>query len=298
MKKIVLITGANGMLAKHLEKVLEKEYSVRFLTRNKRKDNDYLWDIKKSYIEKGALIDVHSIIHLAGSSIVKKRWTLKRKESILTSRVDSAKLILNELQKHQLKIDSFISASAVGYYGAVTSDIIFNEESPNGTDFVSEVCKEWENIADEFKNRNITKRLAIVRIGIILSSNNGAINKMINLIRYGMGAVIGSGKQYVPWIHIHDLSQIFKFLLLNKNVAGTFNAVSPEHTTNLELTYKIAKSLNRKLILPKIPKFAIQLLMGEMATILLEGSRVSSNKIISEGFSFKYPNLNKALENL
>ena len=135
MKKIVLITGANGMLAKQLAKQLEKEYSLRFLTRNVTQVNEYLWDLKSKYIDPKALIGVHYIIHLAGSSISEKRWSEKRKQSILSSRVDSGRLILQELKKNKINIDGFISASAIGYYGTTTSETIFDEERPKGNDY-------------------------------------------------------------------------------------------------------------------------------------------------------------------
>lgn len=298
MKKKILITGANGMLSKQLTKQLESEYSIRFLTRKVTRSNEYLWDLKKSYIDPNALKGVHTIIHLAGSSIANKRWTKKRKQDILSSRVDSAHLILEELKKNQITIDSFISASAIGYYGTITTNFIFNEESPKGNDFLSNVCGKWEDAAHEFKSSNIANRVAIIRIGIILAKNDGALKKIIQPIKYGLGSGIGTGNQYMPWIHIQDLCSLFKFVIMNKHISGTFNAVSPEHITNIELTKRIGKVLNRPIILPNISKFIIQVLFGEMGLILLNGSRVSSDKIISTGFNFNYENLNNALNNI
>ena len=298
MKKNILITGANGMLSKHLAKQLESEYSIRFLTRKVTNDNEYLWDLSNNYIDPNALKDVHTIIHLAGSSIAEKKWTKEVKERIYSSRIDTANLIFEKLKESQITIDSFISASAVGYYGTVTSDTIFDEKSPKGNDFLSDVCDKWENAAQNFKTNNVANRIAIVRIGIILAENDGALKKIVQPIKYGVGSGIGKGSQYMPWIHIQDLSNMFRFILNNNQLEGTFNGVSPEHVTNIELTKMIGKTINRPILLPNIPKFVISGLLGEMGSLLLNGSRVSSEKIKNAGFKFEYERLNDALSNI
>jgi uncharacterized protein (TIGR01777 family) len=298
MKKIILITGSNGMLAKKLGEQLEEGYTVRFLTRKVTRNNEYLWDLKKNYIDPKALKEVHTIIHLAGSSIAEKRWTKKRKDVILSSRVDSAHLILEELKRNNITIDSFISASAIGYYGATTADVIFDEESQKGNDFLSDVCSKWEDAAHAFESSSVAKRVAIVRIGIILAENDGALTKITQPIKYGIGSGLGTGKQYMPWIHIQDLCRLFIFVVNEEHISGTFNGVSPEHITNIGLTKKIGKVLNRPIIFPNIPKFIIQGLFGELGVILLEGSRVSSDKIVDAGFKFDYENLDDALNDI
>lgn len=297
MKQVVLITGANGMLAKQLAKKLENNYSIRFLTRTKTRNNEYLWDVNKNYIDPNALIGVQSIIHLAGASIIEKRWTKKRKQLILSSRIDSAKLILRALEKHQIKIETFISASAIGYYGAKTTAIVNSEKSQKGNDFLSDVCDQWEHAAFDFKSNGIANRIAIVRIGIILAKS-GALNKIMKPIRFGLGSGLGTGNQYMPWIHVDDLVSIFEFILVNKRISGIFNAVSPQSVSNIELTKAIAQITNRPLLMPNIPKFIIQGLFGEMSSIFLEGSKISSQKIINTGFRFKYENINYALRSL
>jgi uncharacterized protein (TIGR01777 family) len=298
MKQVVLITGAKGMLAKNLAKHLEKDYSIRFLTRNKTRSNEYVWDINSNYIDPNALIGVHHIIHLAGTPIATKRWTNKRKKNILTSRVNSAELILQKLKKLNINIDSFISASAIGYYGSITTEKILDENAPKGNDFLSDVCFEWENAAKAFKSKGVANRIAIIRLGIILAKNDGALPKIMKPIKYGFGSSLGNGNQYMPWIHIHDLVRLFKFILDDKTIHGTFNAVSSNYITNNVLTKIIAKKLKRPIILPNIPKFMIKLIFGEMSTILLSGSKISSQKISDAGFRFEYDNINSALNNL
>jgi len=295
MKQVVLITGSNGMLAKELAKQLEEEYTIRFLTRKKMQSNEYVWDINASYIDADALKGVNCIIHLAGASIAEGRWTDERKKLIISSRVDSAKLILNELKKQNITIDTFISASAVGYYGSKTTNEVFEETNSKGDDFVGDVCAAWENAAEAFKTNNLANRIVIVRIGVVLAKHNGALKKLMQPIKYGLGAALGSGDQYIPWIHIHDLISMFKFILHNNTMVGVYNGVSPQSITNKELTKSIAKAINKPILLPKIPKFIIKLIFGEKSTILLDGSRVSSKKIISAGFKFKFEKLSEAL---
>ena len=257
-----------------------------------------MWDIKKKFIDPKALIGVDYIIQLAGSSIADKRWSKKRKEDILSSRVDSACLILEKLKKNKITIKTFISASAVGFYGTKTTDNIYTEESPKGNDFLSDVCSQWEKAAHSFRSNNIANSVSILRTGVILAKDEGALKKIIHPIKYGFGSFIGKGTQYMPWIHISDLCGIIKFLLENNKTNGIFNAVAPNHITNKYLTKEIAKQLDRKLILPNIPRFIIQGLFGDMAIILLEGSRVSSDKILQHGFKFEYDNLSKSLNNI
>jgi len=297
MKAVVLITGANGMLAKSLAKELDGKYTLKFLTREVKGQNEFRWDIDMSYIDPEGLRDVNHIIHLAGSSIAEKRWTLKRKQEIKTSRVDGAQLILEELKKNNQTIDTFISASAIGYYGSLTTEEIFTEESPNGDDFLGEVCREWESVAHSFKTNHVANKISILRFGIILDRDGGALKKISAPIRFGFGSGVGTGKQWVPWIHIADLCGMLSFVISN-DAEGTYNAVAPEHVTNNEFTQKVAVVLKRKIVLPNIPAFIIRVLFGEMAVVLLAGSRVSSSKITGIGYNFKYSKLNDALRNL
>jgi len=298
MKQVVLITGAKGMLSKSLAKHLEKDYTIRFLTRNKTRSNEYVWDINSNYIDPNALIGVHHIIHLAGTPIATKRWTKKRKKNILTSRVNSAELILRELKKLSINISSFISASAIGYYGSDTTEIILDENAPKGNDFLSDVCFQWERAAEAFKSNSVSNRVVIIRIGIILAKNNGALHKIMRPIKYCLGSGLGNGNQYTPWIHINDLVRLFKFVLDDRTIQGTFNGVSSNHITNNELTKAIAKRLKRPIILPNIPKSMIKLLFGDRSTILLNGSKISSQKISDAGFRFEYDKINSALNYL
>ncbi len=297
MKKIVLITGAKGLIAKRLSDILNKKYSVRFLTRMKTNDNEFVWNIESGFIDKNALKDVSHIIHLAGAGIADKRWSNNRKDIIKSSRIDSAKLILQTLKANSIKIHSFISASAVGYYGAETTENIYTENNERGTDYLSNVCFEWEQIAKLFTINEISNRTVILRIGIVLSKNGGALMKMTKPIKYYIGSPLGTGKQYMPWIHIEDLCSIIEYSINNK-ISGIYNAVSPQYISNNEFTKTIAEIIRKPIIFPNVPKFIIKVLFGEMSSIILEGNRISSDKIKKVGYKFKFTNLKTALNDL
>ncbi|MCS3870111.1 uncharacterized protein (TIGR01777 family) [Chryseobacterium ginsenosidimutans] len=298
MKEIVLITGANGLVAQELLKRLEKEYSIRFLTRKNKNSNEFEWDIKNQSIDETAFENVSHIIHLAGANISEKRWTDERKKELISSRVDSANLILKTLQKNNIKLKSFISASGINYYGTKTTEKIFTEKDDPGNDFLSEVVVLWERVADDFKEQNVAQRVVKIRTAVVLSEKDGALKKMIPTIKMGIGSPLGTGKQYMPWIHIKDICSIYEFALKNSELDGAFNATSPEHTTNENLTKKIAEVLKKPLFMPNVPSFVLKLLFGELASALLEGSRASSEKIQKEGFKFEFPVLKEALEDL
>lgn len=298
MKEIVLITGAGGMIARKLSKKIENEYTVRFLTRKKKHDNDFEWDIQKGTMDESALDHVSHIIHLAGANISEKRWTKERKQELISSRVDSAALLLKTLRKKNIKLKSFISASGINYYGTVTTDKIYTEHDPPGNDFLSEVVVLWERSADDFKEQNLAERVVKIRTAVVLSKEDGALKKMLPTIQYGIGSALGSGKQYMPWIHIDDICSIYETALKNPEISGAYNAVSPQHTTNENLTKKIAEVLDKPLFMPNVPAFVLKLIFGELADALLEGSRASSKKIENTGFQFKFPDLKQALEHL
>ncbi len=298
MKETILITGGHGLIAGRLAEKLNKNYEIRFLTRNKQKQNDFEWDVEKGTIELESLIGIHHIIHLSGANIAEKRWTKKRKMEIISSRVDTAKLLLETLKRDKIKIQSFISASAVGFYGSDTTQKVYTEEDHKGMDFLSNVVFLWEQIADRFCKENIAERVVKLRAGVVLSEEGGALPKIQMPIEYYLGAALGSGKQYMPWIHIDDLCAIYEFAIKNSNIRGVYNAASPMHTTNQELTKAIADVLKKPILFPNIPSFIIKLIFGETSSILLGGSRVSVDKIKKDGFVFTYPDLKLALKNL
>ncbi len=298
MKEIVLITGAGGMVAQELSKKISKEFEVRFLTRKKKHEHEFEWDVLKGTIDEKALEGVSHIIHLAGANISEKRWTKKRKEELISSRVDSAGLLLKAVRDKKMKLRSFISASGINFYGTETTEKIYTEDDMPGNDFLSEVVVLWERAADNFKEQNLAERVVKIRTAVVLSEKDGALKKMVPTIRYGIGSALGNGKQYMPWIHIDDICSIYETALKNPDINGAYNAVAPEHTTNENLTKKIAEVLKKPLFMPNVPSFVLKLMFGELADALLKGSRASCKEIQNTGFTFRFPDLKKALEDL
>lgn len=298
MKEIVLITGAGGLIARELSKQLENNYTIRFLTRKKKHDHEFEWDLTKGTIDEKALEGVSHVIHLAGANISEKRWTDERKKELISSRIDSAGLILQSLKQKNIKLKSFISASGINYYGTETTEKIFTEEDGPGNDFLSEVVVQWEKAADQFKEQQLAERVVKLRTAVVLSEKDGALKKMLPTIKMGIGSPLGNGKQYMPWIHIKDICAMYEFALKNPEISGAFNAVAPEHATNKDLTEKIAQVLKKLLFMPNVPTFVLRLVFGELSDAVLKGSRASSEKILTAGFQFEFPDLKRALENL
>ena len=295
---IILISGGTGLVGKALTKRLINEgHEVRILSRSPKstdKIKSFYWNVEKNEIDEKAFDDVEHIIHLAGSGIADKRWTDHRKQDIIDSRVNSMKLISNVVSKNNIQLKSFVGASAIGIYGMTTSSKIFSESDKGGDDFLTQSCAQWENSYQEIQS--LSNKTCIIRIGVVLSKDGGALKRLLPLFQLGLGSIVGSGKQYMPWIHINDLVSVFYEALFNPNYNGIYNAVSAEETTNQSFSKQLAKSLSKPFFLPKVPAFALKLVFGEMANVLLEGSRVSSQKLINTGFQFQFPALNEALK--
>lgn len=177
-----------------------------------------------------------------------------------------------------------------------TSEKIFTETDKGYNDFLSQSCIQWENAYQEIQT--LSNKKCIIRIGVVLSKDGGALKRLLPLFNLGLGSAVGSGKQYMPWIHINDLVSVFHEALFNSNYNGIYNAVSSEESTNQSFSQQLAKSLSKPFFLPNVPTFVLKLLFGEMANVLLEGSRVSSKKLIDTAFQLQFPSLNEALKDL
>lgn len=296
----ILITGGTGIIGRFLsEKLKEKGYSVAILGRTTQKDPElplYTWDIEKNEIEKEAIEKADYIIHLAGSNIGESKWTAKRKKLIVDSRVKSAQLIFEKLKENTNQVKAFISASAIGYYGTISTDKIFSETDPSANDFLGITCRQWEQSADRFEELGI--RVVKIRTGLVLAKHGGALPKMMTPIKLGIGSAIGNGRQYLPWVHIEDLCGIYIKAIEDAQMKGAYNAVAPDYKTNSDFTKTIARVLRKPLWLPNIPAIVMKIIFGEISAILLKGSRVSSEKIINAGYKFRFTKLEGALVNL
>lgn len=299
MKKNVLITGGTGFVGKHLiELLVANDFSVSILSRTKRTNTAnvfyYTWDIEKQIVDPEAIEKADFIIHLAGANIGEKRWTKKRKEEILSSRILSAQLIYDALVKNNKKVDALVSASAVGIYGAINGPKFCNEEQKPANDFLGKVCQEWETAANKFENLDI--RTVKIRTGLVLGKDEGLLKKLSPIFKYRLGSALGSGKQYMPWIYIDDLCKIYLEAVKNPEMNGDYNAAIADNTTNEVFSKILAKIYGYKIWLPNVPSFLIQLALGEMSKLVLKGRRVSNTKIKEIGFEFENENLEEAIK--
>lgn len=296
----VLITGGTGLVGRHLCKRLqEKGYDVTILSRTSKKEAaipTYTWDLDKKEIEKEAIDTANYIIHLAGVNIGDKRWTAKRKQLIIDSRIKTGQLIFSKIKEQSKDLQTFISASAIGYYGTITSDKIFTETDQPANDFLGNICGKWEQITDRFKDLGI--RTVKIRTGVVLTRQGGALSKMITPVKMGIGSAIGTGSQYLPWIHIDDLCGIYIKAVEDTQMDGAYNAVAPDHKTNKEFTRTLARVLKKPFWFPNVPAITMKLMFGKMSEILLKGSRVSADKIKSTGYNFLFPDLENAMTHL
>ncbi len=296
----ILITGGTGMIGHRLtELLLAKGHKVSYLSRKKEKMPKvevFQWDIQKGYIEEGALEAADYVVHLAGAGIADKRWTDERKKEIIDSRIQPIELINSYLQKNNIQLKGFISASAIGIYGGDTGDVRLDENSELGNDFLAECTKLWEIHAKKVTN---TARIVSIRIGIVLSEKGGALPKLVQPIRLGFGAALGSGKQFMSWIHVDDLCEIFVKAIEDDTMQGPYNAVAPNPVTNQEMTSVAAQVLKKPLWLPNVPIFALKLVFGEMGIVVTGGNFVLNKRLSKEtDFQYKFINIKEALNNL
>lgn len=300
--KTVLITGGSGMIGRRLSELLiKKGYDVIWLSRERHIKADiprYKWDLLTGKIDKDALEEADVIVHLAGVGIADSKWTEARKRMIVGSRVRSAQLILEQLKKMDTKMDAFISASAIGYYGPVTSDKVFTEDDEHDKDdFLGVTCYKWEEQAKQFTT-DLGIRSVSIRTGVVLSKDSELIKKAVLPTKFGLAAPLGKGSQYMPWIHIDDLCKIYIKAIEDETMTGAYNAVAPEDITNAQFMKEVANVLKKPMFFPRVPEFVFKLFLGEASQIILEGSRISSQKIQDAGYEFKYKTLRRALKRI
>jgi len=304
----VLLTGGTGMIGTHLQELLlSKGYSIIILVRHdaqkKASNNNIIyanWNVENGKIDKDAIASADYIIHLAGANVAEKRWTKKRKREIVESRTKSGELIVQSLKNIPNKIKAVISASAMGWYGADTNESIqngFKEDAPNANDFLGTTVKLWEEAIQPVKQ--LPKRLAILRFGIVLSKDGGALAEFEKPLKAGIAAILGNGKQIISWIHIHDLCRLLLFAIENENISGIYNAVAPQTINNKDFTLLLAETIRNRFFIPvHVPAFALKLVMGEMSVEVLKSATVNNDKIRSAGFNFLFPSVEAALQNL
>lgn len=297
----VLITGGTGFIGSALKSYfLTKGYTVHYLTKDPTKIvrksdvKGFLWDTEKFEIDPEAFDGVDCIVNLAGKSINSK-WNKRNKNKILFSRVNSSKTLFQFLEKNTHQVKHILSASAIGIYPSSFQQEFTEDETQINPKFLGQVCREWEFENNKFQKLGI--QTSIIRIGMVLSKNQGALPEMAQLVCRGIGKKMGSGKQIYSWIHREDLVRMMYFILNNK-IEGTFNAVSDQPVEQTKFHTLLAQRMNKKFIISRIPALVFRLMIGERSTLILDSHRVSNTKIKSAGFTFNYASLEEALEEI
>lgn len=298
-RQVIWLAGGDGLVGRHFMRALDKsKYHCVVLSRKSQKSNQLgiefvSWDTTAMTIGEAPCPD--HIINLAGAGIADERWTDERKRMLISSRVNSAATIEKYLEEKNIRPLSYISASAVGYYGD-RSDEVLDEESAPGKEFMSECCVAWEEAGH--KVGKLCQRFVIFRIGIVLSTLGGALPKMLMTKSIGIFNYFGNGQQYYPWIHIDDLARLFLSALENDNYLGVFNAVAPQEITNKEMMKEIKASSNMIGILMTAPVFALRMALGEMSNVVLNSNRVLSPRLRDVDFNFLFKNVGEAVKDL
>jgi uncharacterized protein (TIGR01777 family) len=301
----ILITGGTGLVGKKLTKLLVlKGYNVIVLTRTipvqpaPASVSYALWDVKKQTIDVKAVQQADAIVHLAGAGVVDKRWTDAYKKEIVDSRTKSSELLIQTLKNNPHKISTIVSASAIGWYGADQREgFAFTENDPAAPGFLGNTCQLWEQSIEPDPSMNI--RLCKLRTGIVLSNDGGALAEFKKPIHLGVAAILGSGQQMVSWIHIEDLCRMFVFAIENNNMQGSFNAAAPMPVSNKTLTLTLAKAMKGSFYIPlHVPAFILKIMLGESSIEVLKSTTVSAKKIADAGFTFTYPSIDAAVNEL
>jgi uncharacterized protein (TIGR01777 family) len=297
MSSKILITGGTGLVGTKLTHALKaRGCEVRILTTSAvraEKPDAFYWNLKDQYIDHHAFEGVEYIIHLAGAGVADKSWTKERKQLIYDSRVKNTQLLVERSKEYPIK--GIVAASAVGYYGMDTGDSELSEDDQRGKDYLSDVVVDWEQSIALFQEQD--RKVAALRIGIVLSTDGGALKKMMMPFKLGIGSPIGNGKQWMSWIHEDDLVEMILFAMDNQ-LTGVYNAVGPAPVTNAQFSQTLAKVLNKPFWAPNVPSFVLKLMYGELANVVLGGNKVSSRKIEKAGYIFKFNKLSEALTDL
>ena len=294
-KKVVLVAGGTGLVGSELvEKLKRKGHEVRILTRGKSNPTAglYNWDIENKSIDEAALENVDTVINLAGAGIADKKWTEKRKKELIDSRVEPTLFLASEVKKRP-QVKQYISASGINCYGYDNYNKEYTEDEAYGSDFLSHVVQLWEDAAKRMPEHVV---VSILRTSVVLTKDGGALPKIAKPVKLGIGSPLGSGKQWMPWITLDDLTDAFVHLVETRE-KGTFNALAG-YETNKDFTKKLAKSLNKPFWFPNVPAFILKIMLGEMSSVLLEGLKASNSKLKSTGFAFKHERLDDALRHI
>lgn len=301
MQKRVLVTGASGLIGSALVTALVGQgYSVNALSRREKPQQSpfiksFRWDVSAGSIDENCINGVNAIIHLAGENIASLPWSNRRKEDIVESRVRSIGMLYEILENRPHQVKTVVSASATGYYSH-RGDELMTEDKPPADDFLGQTCLKWERAVAEGKGLGL--RTVSLRTGSVLASAGGIYNKLTKAVKMGLGAVPGTGKQWMPWIHIDDVLSIYILAMEHNGIQGVYNMTAPQQINFSSFIHAIAQHVGKRIWLPHIPAFALRAILGQMSELMLSSTRVSAEKIRNAGFVFKYPEIDSAIESL
>ncbi len=298
----IFVTGGTGFVGKFVTRRLsEAGHEILVLSRSASKAKQILpWaEVIEGNPQNAGdwqrrVPECDGAINLAGTSIF-TLWTESARKSILDSRILTTRNLVDALSAPG-KQRVLVNGSAVGYYGSRLDDEVLGEEAPAGSEFMSEVCLRWEEEARRATDAGV--RVALCRFGIVLGKNGGALSMMVPAFRFLLGGALGSGRQWMSWIHIEDLFEIFSFLLGEPALSGPINCTAPNPVRNAEFAKVLSQTLNRPILLPGMPSFLLNMALGEFANVVVKGQRVIPKTLLESGFSFRFPTLRQALEDL
>ncbi len=287
-----LITGGTGLVGKRLiDKIVANGDEAVYVSRTcKQQKGCFEWNVKAQTMDINAFSGVDYLVHLAGAGIADKRWDAKRKQEIIDSRVNSTKLLIDTIKKNNIELKGAVAASAIGFYGTETTPKVYKEEDGPEKGYLAHVVKLWEEATSKFRELGVATTQ--LRIGVVLAKEGGALKEMTNP---PVLAALGHGKQNIPWVHIDDLCDMILWSLDNKKNT-VYNAVGPEYVNNKQFMKTISMFSPKPLMPINAPAFVLKLMLGEMASLVLEGSKISSEKIQKEGFRFSYETAQAALK--
>lgn len=297
MSKIILVAGGSGLVGRRLQAVLQnKGYQVRILTRSPKASSEFAWDPSRNFIDSQALENVHAVVNLAGAGIADKPWTAARKKELVDSRVQSAAVLEQALRSTSKPVNSYISASAIGIYGNSGERSMAESDAPADASFMVDCCQQWEAAAGRVASPGI--RTVLLRIGIVLSPDGGALAEVARPVRFGIGAYFGDGQAWWSWIHLDDLCGMIVWSLENEQASGVYNAVAPHPVRGKALVKAVARAMKRPAIPVPAPAFVLRAVLGEMSAVILNSNLVSADKVTAAGFRFEFPEVQDALNNL
>jgi uncharacterized protein (TIGR01777 family) len=294
----ILIAGGTGLVGSRLCTLLkERGYEVALLSRKASSNGikTYQWDPAAGSIDREAVEKASAVINLAGAGIADSWWTPARRRLIIESRTQSTALLKKAIETTSNKVETYLSASAIGYYGD-SGDTLLEETAPPGEGFLAESTQAWEQAFHEVEALNL--RAAAFRIGIVLSDKGGALNKILLPFSFRIGSYFGNGRQWYSWIHIDDVCRMFIHALDSQDMRGIYNAVAPHPATNKNFVETISRVLGGPHLIAPVPAFLLRAAMGEMADVILNSNRVSAEKVEATGFAFRFPELAPALKDL